>query len=159
MLSWLPLLLLPVPPLLQCKFPANFFHPNIYPSGTVCLSILNEVRIHKLVYALTDEPEHGQALFALPQSLLWRAHSVSSCCNCHCCLSLLQDEGWKPSITVKQILLGVQVCCLKGGCLVLPLSLQLMSSPNPHLHACINDDHHPNASSLFAGATGHAKPQ
>lgn len=45
----------------QCKFPANFFHPNIYPSGTVCLSILNE------------------------------------------------DEGWKPSITVKQILLGVQV--------------------------------------------------
>lgn len=27
----------------QCKFPAGFFHPNIYPSGTVCLSILNEV--------------------------------------------------------------------------------------------------------------------
>eukprot|EP01118_Nematostelium_gracile_P001165 TRINITY_DN11204_c0_g1_i2.p1 TRINITY_DN11204_c0_g1~~TRINITY_DN11204_c0_g1_i2.p1 ORF type:complete len:147 (-),score=27.43 TRINITY_DN11204_c0_g1_i2:26-400(-) len=26
----------------KCKFPANFFHPNIYPSGTVCLSILNE---------------------------------------------------------------------------------------------------------------------
>lgn len=44
----------------KCKFPAGFFHPNIYPSGTVCLSILNE------------------------------------------------DEGWKPSITVKQILLGVQ---------------------------------------------------
>ena len=30
---------------LQCKFPAGFFHPNIYPSGTVCLSILNEVNI------------------------------------------------------------------------------------------------------------------
>lgn len=44
----------------KCKFPAGFFHPNIYPSGTVCLSILNE------------------------------------------------DEGWKPSITVKQILLGIQ---------------------------------------------------
>ena len=28
---------------LQCKFAPNFFHPNIYPSGTVCLSILNEV--------------------------------------------------------------------------------------------------------------------
>lgn len=28
---------------LQCKFPAAFFHPNVYPSGTVCLSILNEV--------------------------------------------------------------------------------------------------------------------
>lgn len=26
----------------KCRFPANFFHPNIYPSGTVCLSILNE---------------------------------------------------------------------------------------------------------------------
>ena len=24
------------------KFPAGFFHPNVYPSGTVCLSILNE---------------------------------------------------------------------------------------------------------------------
>jgi len=36
-----------LPPLLgcflQCKFPAGFYHPNIYPSGTVCLSILNEV--------------------------------------------------------------------------------------------------------------------
>ena len=36
------------------------FHPSIYPSGTVCLSILNE------------------------------------------------DEDWKPSITIKQILLGIQ---------------------------------------------------
>lgn len=44
----------------KCKFPQGFFHPNIYPSGTVCLSILNE------------------------------------------------DEGWKPCITVKQILLGIQ---------------------------------------------------
>ena len=29
--------------LMQCKFRPNFFHPNVYPSGTVCLSILNEV--------------------------------------------------------------------------------------------------------------------
>jgi len=36
------------------------FHPNVYPSGTVCLSILNE------------------------------------------------DEDWKPAITIKQILLGIQ---------------------------------------------------
>lgn len=35
-------------------------HPNIYPSGTVCLSILNE------------------------------------------------EEDWKPNITVKQVLLGIQ---------------------------------------------------
>ncbi|KAK9816686.1 hypothetical protein WJX72_003701 [[Myrmecia] bisecta] len=52
----------------KCKFPANFFHPNIYPSGTVCLSILNE------------------------------------------------EEGWRPSITVKQILLGIQ---------------ELLNDPNP----------------------------
>ncbi|KAL6220395.1 PREDICTED: SUMO-conjugating enzyme SCE1 [Fragaria vesca subsp. vesca] len=44
----------------KCKFPANFFHPNVYPSGTVCLSILNE------------------------------------------------DSGWRPAITVKQILVGIQ---------------------------------------------------
>lgn len=44
----------------KCKFKKVLFHPNIYPSGTVCLSILNE------------------------------------------------DEDWRPSITVKQILLGIQ---------------------------------------------------
>ena len=47
---------------------AGFFHPNVYPSGTVCLSILNE------------------------------------------------EEAWKPGITIKQILLGVQ---------------DLLDSPNP----------------------------
>ncbi|XP_050124177.1 SUMO-conjugating enzyme SCE1-like [Malus sylvestris] len=26
----------------KCKFPPGFFHPNVYPSGTVYLSILNE---------------------------------------------------------------------------------------------------------------------
>mmetsp|Transcript_43063 Transcript_43063/g.113244 ORF Transcript_43063/g.113244 Transcript_43063/m.113244 type:complete len:165 (+) Transcript_43063:81-575(+) len=45
------------------------FHPNVYPSGTVCLSILNE------------------------------------------------DEDWKPSITIKQILCGIQ---------------DLLSNPNPN---------------------------
>eukprot|EP01113_Clastostelium_recurvatum_P029885 TRINITY_DN3615_c0_g1_i1.p1 TRINITY_DN3615_c0_g1~~TRINITY_DN3615_c0_g1_i1.p1 ORF type:complete len:160 (-),score=6.54 TRINITY_DN3615_c0_g1_i1:108-587(-) len=53
----------------KCRFPQGFFHPNIYPSGTVCLSILNE------------------------------------------------DDDWKPSITVKQILLGVQ---------------DLLDTPNPN---------------------------
>ncbi|KAE8658836.1 SUMO-conjugating enzyme UBC9 [Hibiscus syriacus] len=41
-----------------CKFPNGFFHPNVYASGNVCLSILN--------------------------------------------------AGWRPSITVKQILVGIQ---------------------------------------------------
>uniref|UniRef100_A0A803KY09 UBC core domain-containing protein n=1 Tax=Chenopodium quinoa TaxID=63459 RepID=A0A803KY09_CHEQI len=44
----------------KCKFPPGFFHPNVYPSGTVCLSILNE------------------------------------------------DCDWRPAITVKQILVGIQ---------------------------------------------------
>ncbi|CEM23430.1 unnamed protein product [Vitrella brassicaformis CCMP3155] len=52
----------------KCKFPQGFFHPNVYPSGTVCLSILNE------------------------------------------------DEDWKPSITIKQVLLGIQ---------------DLLDNPNP----------------------------
>lgn len=42
------------------KFSPPLFHPNVYPSGTVCLSILNE------------------------------------------------EEGWKPAITIKEILLGIQ---------------------------------------------------
>ncbi|MBA0729748.1 hypothetical protein Golax_025866 [Gossypium laxum] len=44
----------------KCKFPNGFFHPNIYHSGIVCLSILSERR------------------------------------------------GWRPSIIVKQILVGIQ---------------------------------------------------
>ncbi|GMI91134.1 EMBRYO DEFECTIVE 1637, SUMO CONJUGATION ENZYME 1, sumo conjugation enzyme 1 [Hibiscus trionum] len=44
----------------ECKFPSGFLHPNVYSSGTVCLSILNE------------------------------------------------RLGWKPSITVMQILVGIQ---------------------------------------------------
>jgi ubiquitin-conjugating enzyme E2 I len=42
------------------KFIPPLFHPNVYPSGTICLSILNE------------------------------------------------EEGWRPAITVKQILQGIQ---------------------------------------------------
>ncbi|KAK3022307.1 hypothetical protein RJ639_046165 [Escallonia herrerae] len=55
----------------KCKFPTGFFHPNVYPSGTVCLSILNEDSVRRL---RTDQ--------------------------------ILQ--GWRPAITVKQILVGIQ---------------------------------------------------
>lgn len=44
----------------KCQFRPPLFHPNIFPSGTVCLSILNE------------------------------------------------DKDWRPSITIKSILLGIQ---------------------------------------------------
>ncbi|ODQ63967.1 SUMO-conjugating enzyme [Nadsonia fulvescens var. elongata DSM 6958] len=53
----------------KCKFDAGFFHPNIYPSGTVCLSILNE------------------------------------------------GEGWRPAITLKTIVQGIQA---------------LLNDPNPN---------------------------
>ncbi|KAF2864224.1 ubiquitin-conjugating enzyme [Piedraia hortae CBS 480.64] len=45
----------------KCKFVPPLFHPNVYPSGTVCLSILNE------------------------------------------------DESWRPAISMKQILVGIQM--------------------------------------------------
>eukprot|EP01084_Bolivina_argentea_P238696 401023_1 len=44
----------------KCKFVPPLFHPNVYPSGTICLSILNE------------------------------------------------DEDWRPSITIKVMLQGIQ---------------------------------------------------
>lgn len=44
----------------KCKFEPPLFHPNVYPSGTVCLSLLDE------------------------------------------------EKDWRASITVKQILLGIQ---------------------------------------------------
>ncbi|MEJ1269593.1 ubiquitin-conjugating enzyme E2I [Cricetulus griseus] len=44
----------------KCKFEPPLFHPNMYPSGTVCLFILEE------------------------------------------------DKDWRPAITIKQILLGIQ---------------------------------------------------
>lgn len=53
----------------KCAFPQGFFHPNIYPSGTVCLSIVDE------------------------------------------------EKDWKASITIKQLLLGIQ---------------DLLDEPNPN---------------------------
>ena len=50
-------------------FEGGLFHPNVYPSGTVCLSILSE------------------------------------------------DQGWKPSITLRDVLLGIQ---------------DLLDNPNPN---------------------------
>jgi len=55
-----------VPP--KCRFDPPLFHPNVFPSGTVCLSILDE------------------------------------------------EKDWRPSITIKQILLGIQ---------------ELLNEPNP----------------------------
>jgi ubiquitin-conjugating enzyme E2 I len=61
----------------KCVFEPPLFHPNVYPSGTICLSILNE--------------DQGFLLF-LP-------------------------SDWKPSITMKQIVTGIQ---------------DLLNDPNPN---------------------------
>lgn len=53
----------------KIKFPPAFYHPNVYPSGTICLSILNE------------------------------------------------DQDWRPAISLKQIMLGIQ---------------ELLDTPNPN---------------------------
>lgn len=53
----------------KIKFPPNFYHPNVYPSGTICLSILNE------------------------------------------------EQDWRPAISLKQLLLGIQ---------------ELLNTPNPN---------------------------
>lgn len=52
----------------KIRFPQGFYHPNVYPSGTICLSILNE------------------------------------------------EQDWRPAISLKQMLLGIQ---------------ELLDTPNP----------------------------
>ena len=65
------------------KFVPPLFHPNVYPSGTVCLSILDE------------------------------------------------EKDWRPAITVKQILLGIQVIIFVVFVYSLVLFLQdLLNDPN-----------------------------
>lgn len=38
----------------KCAFPEKFYHPNIYPSGTVCLSILNEEKDWRPAISIKD---------------------------------------------------------------------------------------------------------
>ncbi|CAD5181084.1 unnamed protein product [Musa acuminata subsp. malaccensis] len=70
----------------KCRFPQGFFHPNVYPSGTVCLSILNEDSV---------------SYCCKPSSLAYVAVKCVMTCLCHM-------QGWRPAITVKQILVGIQ---------------------------------------------------
>ncbi|KAK8646627.1 hypothetical protein V6N13_120407 [Hibiscus sabdariffa] len=45
----------------QCKFPRGFLHPNVYSSGVVCLSILNERLILVGIQDLLDQPNASSA--------------------------------------------------------------------------------------------------
>ena len=46
----------------KCKFPQGFFHPNVYPSGTVCLSILNEDSVSPFLLVLSV---HFSSIFTI----------------------------------------------------------------------------------------------
>lgn len=65
----------------KVKFPAGFYHPNIYPSGTVCLSILNEDQDWRPAITLKQIALGVQDLLDSPnpnspaQEPAWRAFS------------------------------------------------------------------------------------
>eukprot|EP00998_Keelungia_sp_KM082_P007007 NODE_3222_length_925_cov_30.924812_g3201_i0.p1 GENE.NODE_3222_length_925_cov_30.924812_g3201_i0~~NODE_3222_length_925_cov_30.924812_g3201_i0.p1 ORF type:complete len:163 (-),score=11.73 NODE_3222_length_925_cov_30.924812_g3201_i0:366-854(-) len=86
----------------KCQFNPVLFHPNVYPSGTVCLSILNE------------------------------------------------DKDWRPSFTVKQLLMGIQHLLDRPNChdpaQVEPL--QLFTSDRAAYNKQIKEQ-----AARFAGAT------
>ncbi|KAF2601220.1 hypothetical protein F2Q70_00026355 [Brassica cretica] len=83
----------------KCKFPQGFFHPNVYPSGTVCLSILNEDYVTTLHHCF----------------VLLRANVLKE--KKKALQGSLTPQGWRPAITVKQILVGIQ---------------DLLDEPNPN---------------------------
>ena len=82
---------------LQCKFPQGFFHPNVYPSGTVCLSIINEVR-----FRIFSTPLELRLLCIACRSNTAHMPEVVSGA------AAVQDEGWRPAITIRQVLTGIQ---------------------------------------------------
>lgn len=49
----------------KCKFDPPLFHPNVYPSGTVCLSILDENKVffRRLFLPMTACPDVSTANF------------------------------------------------------------------------------------------------
>jgi hypothetical protein len=94
----------------QCKFVAGFFHPNVYPSGTVVPALV----LLALPSELANQIGRCFRVVRAPHSVnqLWR----------QVCLSILnEEEAWKPGITIKQILLGTlqasnphlfcRICC------------------------------------------------
>jgi len=67
----------------KCKFEPPIFHPNIYPSGTVCLSLLDEekdwapqmtIKQASVRWLLRDPAVHG----------MHRAARTLACLTCVC---------------------------------------------------------------------------
>jgi ubiquitin-protein ligase len=83
----------------KCKFVPPLFHPNVYPSGTVCLRC-----VAPFLFCYTS---------ILPSSAISSSASLNNRTphtHTHTHDSILnEDEDWRPAITVKQMLLGIQV--------------------------------------------------
>ena len=50
----------------KCKFPQGFFHPNVYPSGTVCLRFLAAYFLQLNICTVCDVCLIFVALFVSP---------------------------------------------------------------------------------------------
>ena len=70
----------------KCKFTPPLFHPNVYPSGTICLRYECTGMIH----------DPNIVIFTFENS--WYGSSI-----------LNEEEDWRPAITIKQMLMGIQV--------------------------------------------------
>ena len=88
------------------------FHPNVYPSGTVCLSILNEdedTTPKKHTAENADRKKWHQLI-----NWIWTAWDpmktpvVGFLTKFYRFQSSLFCQDWKPAITIRQILLGIQ---------------------------------------------------
>lgn len=76
----------------KCKFEPPLFHPNVYPSGNITLDIFI-INIYSIIFKL---------LFLILIMIIYDELGTV-------CLSLLDEEkDWRPAITIKQILLGIQ---------------------------------------------------
>jgi len=78
----------------KCKFTPPLFHPNVYPSGTICLRYE--------CTGMTHDP--NIVIFTFENS--WYGSSI-----------LNEEEDWRPAITIKQMLMGIQ---------------DLLDTPNPN---------------------------
>ena len=77
------------------QFPAGFFHPNIYPSGTGLsfLSFLSPFSFLLFLSSLSFSFFSPSSLSFFPSYPFFTV-----------CLSILnEEEGWRPAITIKQV--------------------------------------------------------
>lgn len=70
----------------KCKFPQGFFHPNVYPSGTVCLSILNEDSVSTCTLTYANQIRKS--------AVITRIWLMYLCVGMETCYYREADFGW-----------------------------------------------------------------